>query len=353
MAIDPPVQRGLDPYRRRDWHAAHTAWERAAAAEDGVERRGLLSALADLAGALERERRGLHGPAAELLAATRETLDRLPDEVFGVDVGRLRDSVPERPAEALRSPPEVPEARSVPAWVLGRFALFVLLVVAGFVILRFTPIGDRLDALLDRERFMGLRATLRSQWWWTAPALVGAYTVLAPLGAPVSPLMFAGGAIFGTVLGSVLNIAGTFLGAAGSFFLARWLGRDFVIHVVGDRLRRAERLVARRGFWTWVRVRFLPIPFPVINYGAALAGVPATLFLIATAIGLIPANIVYTYFAAALVSAVEGGRQAVLLKMAGAVIALLALSFLPNLLEGVRRRRRLDELRERRRRLGR
>lgn len=234
-----------------------------------------------------------------------------------------------------------------PRRVVLRFVLFVVLIGAGFVVFRFTPLGDQLREHLDEERLMAIRGELQEQWW-TGPALLLAFAVLAPLGAPVSPLMFAGGAIFGTVLGATYNFFGTFIGAALSFFLARGLGRDLIVHLAGSRLKRAERLIARRGFWPLVRTRFLPIPFPVVNYGAALAGVPAGLFLLTTAIGLVPANLVYTYFAAALVDAVGGDRTGVLLQMGIAVVALLALSFLPNLLTARQRRKRLAELREER-----
>lgn len=351
MPIDPVIQKGHDAYRSGRYHEAHTAWERAGARTSG-DRRSLLSALADLAGALESEDLGREQPAADLLDDLRGRLDRLPDQVLGVDVDRLRSSLPEDPAEALAAPPEIAAARAVPRWVLWRFVVFVVLVGTGFAVLRFTPLGERFDALLDRERLVALREGLRAKWW-TGPALIGAYGVLAPLGAPVSPLMFAGGAIFGAVKGAILNILGTFLGAAGSFFLARWLGRDFVVHVMGERLQRVERMVARRGFWTWVRIRFLPIPFPVVNYGAALAGVPAALFLVATGLGLIPANVIYTYFASALFDAVGGNRAQVFLQMGVAVAGLLTLSFLPNVLEARRRKRRYRELRAQRRKLGR
>lgn len=354
MAIDPAVHEGLAAYRRGDFHAAHTAWEHGAAHASG-DRRVLLAALSDLAAALERQRSGLTEGATHLLEATAERLGDLPAQVLGVDVDRLRDAVAglaDEPATALADPPEVRPARAVPRWVLGRFVLFVALVAVGLVLFRFTPLGERLNELLDRERLMALRESLQARWW-TAPLLVGLYVVLAPLGVPVSPFMLAGGAVFGTLMGWGLNLLGTFLGAAGSFFLARALGRDFVVHLVGDRLRPVERLIRRRGFWPLVRIRFLPVPFPVVNYGAALAGVPAALFLLTTAIGLVPANLVFTYFAAALVDAVGGDRAGILLQMGLAVTGLLALSFLPNLLTGRRRRKRYRELKEERRRLGR
>lgn len=244
--------------------------------------------------------------------------------------------------------PDAPEAvGATPRRIVLRFLLFVVLVGAAFVVFRFTPLGETFREQLAPERLMAIRDDLQEQWW-TGPALLLAYAVLAPLGAPVSPLMFAGGAIFGTLLGATYNFFGTFIGASLSYLLARGLGRDLIVHLAGARLQRVERLIARRGFWPLVRTRFLPIPFPLVNWGAALAGVPVGLFLITTAIGLVPANLVYTYFAAALVDAVGGDRTGVLLQMGLAVLALLTLSFLPNFLTARQRRKRLAELREQR-----
>lgn len=262
------------------------------------------------------------------------------------------DSVSDPSAEPNAEDLEPDGRPGMPRGVLGRFLLFVALVAAGFLAFRFTPLGDLLEHALDRDRLMAMRATLQAQWW-AAPLLVGLYVVLAPLGAPVSPLMFAGGAVFGTLIGSGLNFLGTFLGAAASFYLARALGGDFVEHLLGDRLRRVERLVERKGFWTLARIRLIPIPFPLVNYGAALAGVPAGTFLGATAIGLLPANLVFTYFAANLVASVAGDRAGIFLRLGLAIAALLLLSFLPALVIGMRRRRRLRELAARRQRLGR
>jgi hypothetical protein len=127
VAIDPAVQKGLEAYRSARFHAAHAAWERAAARASG-DRHALLAALADLAGVLEREHWGRDRPAADLLNDLRGRLGDLPDQVLGVDVDRLRSSLPEDPARALAHPPEVPAARTVPRWVLWRFVAFVLLV---------------------------------------------------------------------------------------------------------------------------------------------------------------------------------------------------------------------------------
>jgi uncharacterized membrane protein YdjX (TVP38/TMEM64 family) len=174
--------------------------------------------------------------------------------------------------------------------------------------------------------------------------LVGLYAVLSPLGAPATPLVLTGGLVFGVVWGSLWNAVGTFVGAATSYLFARTLGRELVAHLFGQRLRRVEAMLARGGFWTLVRTRIMPIPFPVINYGAALAGVPLPLFLSSTAVGQSPTIVVYTYFAAVLFEATGARRGPVVAQALAAFVLLFALTYLPRLFIGRQRRRRYRAL---------
>jgi uncharacterized membrane protein YdjX (TVP38/TMEM64 family) len=65
-------------------------------------------------------------------------------------------------------------------------------------------------------------------------------------------------------------------------------------------MRRAERAFQRHGFWPLVQTRFLPLPFPVVNFGAALAGIGSAMFLSASFLGLFPSTLIHTYFIATL-----------------------------------------------------
>jgi uncharacterized membrane protein YdjX (TVP38/TMEM64 family) len=186
--------------------------------------------------------------------------------------------------------------------VVLRAVLLVLLVALGFSLLRWTPLGE----ILNEEQVRAWAAQIRAVWW-SPLALVGLYVVLAPLGAPMAPLLVAG-AVFGPVNGSLYNLIGLFLGAAVSYGVARLLGREFVEHVAGKRMRRAERAFRKHGFWPLVQTRFLPFPFPVVNFGAALAGIGSVMFLAATFLGLVPSTLIHTYFIATLME-VDGDRR--------------------------------------------
>jgi uncharacterized membrane protein YdjX (TVP38/TMEM64 family) len=229
--------------------------------------------------------------------------------------------------------------KAVPRHLLFRFLALVAIVIIGFAVMRWSPLAQYLTV----ERASALLAQLR-QTWWAPLALIGTYIVLCPLFVPASPMMIAGGIVFGPVWGTVYNITGTFLGGSLSYFLGRFLGRDFVRHLLGNKLKKVEQRISRRGFWGLVGIRFLPVPYPLVNYTAALAGVPPRLFLPTTAIGLIPGNIVFSYFASLIPRAATGDRSGLILQFVGATAALILLSAIPQIWMARKRRERYREI---------
>jgi len=234
----------------------------------------------------------------------------------------------------------------VPRKALLRFLILPLLLAGALAAARFTPLHDYLTVAAVTALFDRLR-----QVWWAPLALVASYVVLLPFGLPATPLMIAGGAVFGSALGTVYNLIGTLLGGALTFYLGRFLGRDFAAHFGGKRLKKLERTLARRGFWSLVGIRFLPLPYTVLNYTAALAGVRPALFLVTTAIGLTPTIALYTVLYATLARAATGGEKPGLtlyLELAGALILLLLATAIPQVLERRKRRQRYREILARR-----
>jgi uncharacterized membrane protein YdjX (TVP38/TMEM64 family) len=103
-------------------------------------------------------------------------------------------------------------------------------------------------------------------------------------------------------------------------------------------------MVSRQGFWALVRVRLLPLPFALVNYGMAFANVRLPAFLASTALGLVPTTVLYTWIAAVLAHAAADDRGEVARNSLLAIVALAAVSLLPNLVGALRRRQRYRRL---------
>lgn len=237
---------------------------------------------------------------------------------------------PAAPRESLRGP-------------VVRFAVFGGVVALAAVALFFTPLRQ----YATRETLLASMESLRSAWWSPA-VLLGLYALLSPLGAPMTPLIICGGVLFGPVRGSLYNALGFYLGAFGSYFFARSLGRDLVVRLAGGKLKKVERVVARRGFWALVGIRFLPLPFPLLNFGAALAGVRPGTFVLSSLLGLPVPCILFTVLWYHVVSAAEGQGQGARKALSIAVVVLVVVSVLPAVVSAWRRVRRYRHLRARR-----
>jgi len=188
-----------------------------------------------------------------------------------------------------------------------RFFLFLSIVLLGIAVVFLTPIKTYFSEAGLETLLVALRET-----WWTPFLVIGVLAAATILGIPTTPLLL-GGAAFGIWWGSIYNSIGLILGAALSFELARVLGREFVISVTGDKIRGIEQKLKRFAFWPLVQLCFTPIPFPLMNYGAALCGVSRGLFLSAVSIGLIPSTVLHTYFMVALMESASWNERGILL----------------------------------------
>jgi len=217
-----------------------------------------------------------------------------------------------------------------------RAAILVVIVLAGAAALRWSPLA----ALLTKEAILSTLDRLRGAWW--APvALIAGYALLCPIGLPPTPLLITGGVVFGPLYGTLYNIVGVFLGAASTYYLGRNLGHDLVVHLAGKHMKRVERALTRRGgLWGLAGVRFLPLPFLLVNYGAALAGIRPGLFLGSSLLGFSLSVPVLTYFVSAIARAATGDRTGVYLQLAAAVLLMISITLVPRFLAARRRRER-------------
>lgn len=120
--------------------------------------------------------------------------------------------------------------------------------------------------------------------------------LMRPLGftLPMSLLSMAGGYVFGGVLGAAANCAGINLGALVAFMVARVLGRDVVEALVGTRTERYLRGVWAHPIATLFLLRIMPIfSFTVVSALSGVLDIRARHYVTGTALGTLPAAIVY------------------------------------------------------------
>ncbi|VAW80106.1 DedA family protein, putative [hydrothermal vent metagenome] len=164
------------------------------------------------------------------------------------------------------------------------------------------------------------------------------YAVATVFFLPGSVLTFAGGALFGPVMGTFYNLTGATLGAVLAFLVARYLASDWVANKTGGRMKQLINGVESEG-WRFVAfVRLVPLfPFNLLNYALGLTKIRFTHYLVATYVCMLPASFAYTYLGYAGREAIGGGEG--LLQKGLLALALLAVvAFLPGLVGRLRKK---------------
>ena len=141
------------------------------------------------------------------------------------------------------------------------------------------------------------RTKLLSYGPWSVVVSAGlmiAQAIIAPL--PANVVTITNGLVFGPLWGSLISWFSTVLGASLCFLLSKTFGKTFANRIVGSSIEKAERFFKKYGLHAMFFVRIMPfVPFDAISYGAPLVGVPYSRFLLATAVGIIPSILIYSF----------------------------------------------------------
>ncbi|KTD15219.1 putative integral inner membrane protein [Legionella hackeliae] len=132
---------------------------------------------------------------------------------------------------------------------------------------------------------------------WLAPVLfLLIYCIATVLLLPTMVLTLAGGALFGPLFGTLLNLLAATLGAACAFYISRYWAIDWLAKKRSPRIHKLITGVEKSGWQFVALLRLVPIiPFSLVNYGLGLTQIKFSHYVITTFIFLMPAEIVYTY----------------------------------------------------------
>ena len=194
-------------------------------------------------------------------------------------------------------------------------------------------------------------------------AYVGIYAAAVSLSLPGAAfLTVAGGFLFGLVIGAAAAVIGATLGATVIFLVARTALGEPLLKRAGPRASQLAHGFRADAFNYLLFLRLVPaFPFFLVNLVPAFAGVTLSTFVAATALGIIPAALVYAFAGTGLDSViaaqktsydvcVAAGRSDCRLafnagdvltpELIGALIALALLALAPVLVKRLRARSR-------------
>lgn len=205
-------------------------------------------------------------------------------------------------------------------------ALLVAVIAAVFLVPEWREYLKQIVAVFSQGDYAKLQEFIASYGPYAAAIsffLMLFQSIAAPL--PAFLLAFANSALFGFFKGFILTYVSSLAAASLCFFLARGLGRGAVTKLVGRTgLSEIENFFERHGGASVLIARLLPfISFDIVSYASGLTAMSFWSFLAATAVGELPATLLYCYAGGLMTSGTRKLIYALMIMFAFAALAVL------------------------------
>jgi len=210
-------------------------------------------------------------------------------------------------------------------------AVLLAFIAAAIALVRFSPLNDYLTA-------DGLGRFLAGAGIWAPLVYIVIYAVGVCLFIPGSVLTGIGAVIFGAYWGFLYVWIGAMIGASVAFLVGRTLGREFAASLVGDRLRKYDDVIERRGFATVLYLRLIYFPFTPMNFGMGLTKVHFRDYFFGTGLGILVGTFIFTFFIGTLKDIWSSGNWSGLLswKVLFSVGLFIVSFFIPKIVNKLR-----------------
>jgi uncharacterized membrane protein YdjX (TVP38/TMEM64 family) len=140
--------------------------------------------------------------------------------------------------------------------------------------------------IVDRVR-AGIESLRGSAY--ALPIVLAAFLIGSVVAFPITVLIATTILTLGPVQGFIGAALGTLLGASAGYGLGHLLGRKPLQRLLGERLRRLDQKLERRGIITVALIRKVPVaPFTIVNMAMGASAIRFRDFLAGTALGMVP-----------------------------------------------------------------
>jgi uncharacterized membrane protein YdjX (TVP38/TMEM64 family) len=229
-----------------------------------------------------------------------------------------------------------------PAW---RRWLPLGLILLGLVLVFAFDLDEFASVQHLREHHQMLTAFVAAHYGQAVLCYLLLYVLFVALSLPGAIwLTVAAGFLFGAVMGSILSILAATVGATVLFLATKTSLGDYLRAHAGPWLGKVERGFAENQWSYLLMMRLFPaIPFFIANLVPAFLGVPLSVFVITTFIGIIPATVIFATIGAGLGSVLQTSADLSLHSLMtpqvkGALVGLAVLAAMPIAVKFLRRR---------------
>jgi phosphatidylserine/phosphatidylglycerophosphate/cardiolipin synthase-like enzyme/uncharacterized membrane protein YdjX (TVP38/TMEM64 family) len=217
-------------------------------------------------------------------------LSDAPADELSRTVGHIAD--PERPIEAPEFVGDMFGATDSvqPISRIAKLAIVALLILGLVALWRYTPLSELTDPGTLKAMLESLGGGV-----WLPLVMLAAYLLGGLIIFPITVLIAVTGLIFPPLQAFGYALAFSMASAAMTFAIGRKAGKQPLRNLLGARVNRVSRALARQGVLSVAALRMLPVaPFTFVNLAAGASHVKLFDYLVGTLLGMAPGILVIT-----------------------------------------------------------
>lgn len=170
-------------------------------------------------------------------------------------------------------------------------------IVAGIGAVYYFNLSQYMNLNWIHEHKNYLLCMVNEYYWYSVLVYICFYIIATACALPGTFIMtMLGGYLFNVFPGVLYINIGATLGAAAAFLAARYLVGVWVQRTYQTQLRAVNQQIKEYGNYYFLLARLIVVlPFFLVNLVSGLTRVPLSTFMWTTAVGIIPATLVYAY----------------------------------------------------------
>lgn len=174
--------------------------------------------------------------------------------------------------------------------------LYIFIIISGLFILIFKLTGQTVETLFSQEKCMTWFNASRGKAWAIG---IGLLMIDLFLPIPASGIMATLGAVYGTVLGTLISLTGSMLAGLTAFGLAKSFGQKGSRWIASPQeIKQFKDLFDRFGAYAVIFSRALPVMPEVIALLAGFSNMRFHLFIFSLFAGCMPVSFIFSWMGA-------------------------------------------------------
>jgi len=201
------------------------------------------------------------------------------------------------------------DTRKLNRSVLIRALILLLILGLSVFIYLYTDYSQYITEDKIRHAIDSVRNLVANFGFWGPVIFIAGAVTAITVNIPTVFIIYFSVIIFGGIAGLLISAVSAYIAISLIYFVARYLGRDFIAWLFKDRLKRLEQRLNERGIKAVMNLRLFFFLLPPLNWALSLSNLRFRDYFLGTVLGSAHQMIINAWLSDTIIDLIEAGKS--------------------------------------------